>query len=158
MVGSGSRSSAFAFPGSLGRVCRAAFVAVAVALAALVPASVGTSATRGLVAAYGFEAGSGTTAADESGSGNVGKIVNATWVHSGAYGNALSFNGSNAAVAVADSASLHFRHAMTLEAWVKPSAVSGAWRDVVYKGGDAYYLEATSTSAGLPAGGGVFNG
>jgi hypothetical protein len=111
-----------------------------------------------LVAAYGFEAGSGATAADASGSGNVGKIVNATWVHSGAYGNALSFNGSNAAVIVPDSASLHLRHAMTLEAWVKPSAVSSVWRDVVYKGGDAYYLEATSPSGGFPAGGGVFNG
>jgi uncharacterized protein DUF4038/concanavalin A-like lectin/glucanase superfamily protein/collagenase-like protein with putative collagen-binding domain len=47
---------------------------------------------------------------------------------------------------------------MTLEAWVKPSAVSAAWRDVVYKPDDSYFLEATSTQGGAPAAGGVFTG
>src|SRR5262249_53074169 len=47
---------------------------------------------------------------------------------------------------------------MTLEAWVKPTAVSGAWRDVIYKGNDNYYLEATSPSGSRPAGGGVVGG
>jgi hypothetical protein len=47
---------------------------------------------------------------------------------------------------------------MTLEAWVKPSAVSAAWRDVVYKPDDNYVLEATSTQSGAPAAGGVFTG
>ncbi len=42
---------------------------------------------------------------------------------------------------------------MTLEAWVFPTAVSSAWRDVVYKGNDNYYLMATSSNAGRPAGG-----
>src|SRR5262249_8920225 len=32
-----------------------------------------------LVAAYGFEEGSGTTTADSSGKGNTGTLVNATW-------------------------------------------------------------------------------
>ena len=36
--------------------------------------------------------------------------------------------------------------AMTLAAWVKPSTVTSAWRDVIYKGNDNYYLEATSTN------------
>ena len=35
--------------------------------------------------------------------------------------------------------------AMTLEAWVYPTTVTSAWRDVVYKGDDNYYLMATST-------------
>ena len=39
---------------------------------------------------------------------------------------------------------------MTLEAWVNPSTVNGNWRDVVYKGNDNYYLEATSTNASRP--------
>ena len=30
---------------------------------------------------------------------------------------------------------------MTLEAWVRPAVVSNAWRDVIYKGDDNYYLE-----------------
>ena len=43
---------------------------------------------------------------------------------------------------------------MTLEAWVNPSAVSSAWRDVIYKGNDNYWLEATSeNSGGMPAAG-----
>src|SRR2546423_14932739 len=43
---------------------------------------------------------------------------------------------------------------MTLEAWVSPSNVSNAWRDVIYKGGnDNYILEGTTTNAGAPAGG-----
>ena len=51
---------------------------------------------------------------------------------------------------------------MTLEAWVNPSIVNGAWRDVIYKGNDNYYLEATSNNAtkpdaGLIAGGSYAN-
>ena len=34
---------------------------------------------------------------------------------------------------------------MTLEAWVNPTALTGIWRDVIYKGNDNYYLEADST-------------
>ncbi len=47
---------------------------------------------------------------------------------------------------------------MTLEAWVNPSTVSSAWRDVIYKGNDNYYLEGTSTTSSRPAGGGTFGG
>ena len=32
---------------------------------------------------------------------------------------------------------------MTLEAWVNPDATTSKWRDVIYKGNDNYYLEAT---------------
>ena len=59
---------------------------------------------------------------------------------------------------VDDSPSLHLKHGMTLEAWVKPSAISDAWRDVVSKGDDNYFLTATSTSGGVPAAGGAFPG
>src|SRR5262249_16892188 len=38
-----------------------------------------------------------------------------------------------------------------LEAWVYPTAISNAWRDVIEKGNDNYYLEATSQfGAGAP--------
>lgn len=127
-------------------------------MAGLIPASTAAWAPRGLVAAYGFEEGSGPQVADASGYGNGGTIANATWVDSGAYGGALSFNGSDAVVTVDDSPSLHLRRAMTLEAWVKPSTIGGDWRDVVYRGNDAYYLEASSQADGLPMGGGSFNG
>src|SRR3954447_12955586 len=69
----------------------------------------------GLVAAYGFEAGSGTAAVDSSANGTTGTISTATWTSTGKFGNALSFNGTSARVNVPDSASLHLATAMTLE-------------------------------------------
>ncbi len=54
----------------------------------------------GLVAAYGFDEGSGATALDSSGNNNNGTITNATWTASGKFGSALNFNGSNAWVTV----------------------------------------------------------
>ena len=100
--------------------------------------------STGLVAAYNFNAGSGAVLADVSGNGNNGTITNATWTTSGKYGDALVFNGTNALVTIPDSTSLNLTTGMTLEAWVNPSTVSSAWRDVIYKGNDNYWLEATS--------------
>src|SRR5262249_56330575 len=49
--------------------------------------------------------------------------------------------------------------AMRIEAWVNPSSVTSVWRDVIYKGNDNYYLEATSCcGTGGPAAGGTFGG
>ena len=111
-----------------------------------------------LVAAYGFNEGSGTVVSDASGNGNSGTINGATWTTSGKYGNALSFNGSNALVTVNNAPSLQLTSAMTLEAWVYPTNVNSAWRDVIYKGNDNYYLEGTSTNSSRPAAGAIFGG
>ena len=110
----------------------------------------------GLVAAYSFDEGAGTTVGDASGAGNTGTLVNATWTATGKYGKALVFNGTSARVTVNDAVSLRLTTAMTLEAWVNPSTVTGAWRDVIYKGNDNYYLEGTSSPNGAPAAGGTF--
>ncbi|HKW31117.1 MAG TPA: LamG-like jellyroll fold domain-containing protein [Verrucomicrobiae bacterium] len=111
----------------------------------------------GLVAAYSFDEGSGTTVFDASGNGNNGIIGGASWTTSGKYGNALVFDGVSTLVTINNSASLQLGTAMTLEAWVNPSVVSGAWRDVIYKGVDNYYLEGTSPGTGnVPAMGGTF--
>ncbi|HEY2434211.1 MAG TPA: LamG-like jellyroll fold domain-containing protein [Vicinamibacterales bacterium] len=116
-------------------------------------AAVTTTATvPELVAAYSFNDGSGSTALDSSGTGNTATIGSATWSTAGKFGGALSFSGS-ARVVVPDSPSLHLSTALTLEAWVNPTAVSSAWRDVVYKGNDNYYLEATTDSGGRPGAG-----
>jgi hypothetical protein len=61
-------------------------------------------------------------------------------------------------VNIANSASLQLSGGMTLEAWVDAARVTSAWRDVIYKANDNYYLEATSDNAGLPAGGGIMGG
>jgi glucose/arabinose dehydrogenase/chitodextrinase len=134
----------------------------AVALAAL---SVGLPASASLaqsapvpVAAYSFNEGTGTTVADASGTGNGGTIGSATWTGAGKYGGALSFNGTNAKVTIADAPSLRLTSAMTLEAWVNPTAIPNAWRDLLYKGDDNYYLSASSTTSSRPAAGGIFSG
>jgi hypothetical protein len=107
----------------------------------------------GLVAAYGFNEGSGTTVTDSSGRGNNGTISAATWTTAGHSGNALSFNGTNSWVTVNDAASLDLTTGMTVEAWVKLTTVSG-WRAVIIKettGGLAYGLYA-NTNLNRPAG------
>jgi hypothetical protein len=104
----------------------------------------------GLVAAYSFDEGTGSTTADASGKGNTGTIANATWTSEGKYGKALAFNGINALVTIQDSVSLHLRTGMTLEAWVNPSGTSSVFEDVVYKATDNYYLAASSTTSGPP--------
>jgi dihydrofolate reductase/chitodextrinase len=118
-------------------------------------ASATTSAVSGnpnLVAAYSFNEGSGTTVADSSGNNNTGTLVSATWSTAGKFGNALSFNGTNARVNIPDAASLHLTAGFTLEAWVNPSSAPSGWRDIVYKPNDNYFLEA-STNTNLPGGG-----
>ncbi len=112
----------------------------------------------GLVAAYGFDAGSGTSVTDQSGNGNNGTVANTTWAATGKFGKALQFNGTSSLVTIPDAASLHLTSAMTLEAWVDPSTVNGNWRDVIYKGNDNYYLEATSSNASKPDGGLIAGG
>jgi len=116
------------------------------------------ASASGLVAAYSFDEGSGTTTADASGTGNTGTLSGATWTTAGKYGGALVFNGTGARVNVPNSTSLQLTTGMTLEAWVNPATVSSAWRDVIYKGSDNYYLEGTSDNAGRAAGGGTFGG
>ena len=103
------------------------------------------------VAAYGFDAGSGTTAADQSGNGNTGTIANATWATNGRFGKALSFNGTNAAVTVPDSSSLDLTSGMTLEGWVNPNA-GGDFRTMVVKErpGDLVYGLYSSSDTNRP--------
>ncbi|HET9674929.1 MAG TPA: LamG-like jellyroll fold domain-containing protein [Gaiellaceae bacterium] len=88
--------------------------------------------SAGLVAAYSFDAGSGSTLADLSGTGNNGAISGATWSTQGRYGGALSFDGVNDLVTIADAPSLDLTTGMTLEAWARPTTVTN-WRTVLLK-------------------------
>jgi hypothetical protein len=107
----------------------------------------------GAVLALSFNEAAGTTAIDESAYANNGTIAGASRVAGQAgYGSALSFDGSNDWVTVADSASLDLTNGMTIEAWVKPSAING-WETVVLKergaGNMAYALYAADGTVAL---------
>jgi RHS repeat-associated protein len=114
----------------------------------------GGSVPNGMVAAYGFEEGTGLTVADSSGTGNNGTISGAAWTTSGKYGNALSFDGTNDAVSVPDANSLDLTNAMTLSAWVKVDSTYGRFQDLIFKernGNDgSYSLEADSNVSSRP--------
>jgi fibronectin type 3 domain-containing protein len=117
-------------------------------LAALLPILWGPAqadaALPGLVAAYSFDDGSGTTVGDVTGKGHTGTISGATWSAAGKNGGALSFDGTNDWVTVADANDLDLTTGMTLEAWVRPTTLAGAWRTLIFKEGGplAYSLYA----------------
>jgi hypothetical protein len=108
----------------------------------------------GLVAAYSVDRGSGTMLNDLSGRGNNGTISGATWTTAGKFGGALSFDGVNDLVTVADSNSLDLTSGMTLEAWVSPSVLRGAWRTVLLKeqSGQLVYALYANTNGNRPSG------
>lgn len=93
----------------------------------------------GLVAAYAFEEGTGTTAIDSSGQGNTGTFNNGVQRVAGKFGNGVAFDGFDDYIFVANSASLNPTTGMTITAWVKDIS-SGSM--VVSKGatGDQYHL------------------
>jgi len=75
-------------------------------------------ALLGPVAAYSFNEGSGTTAADASGNNLTGTLVNnPTWVTTGKYDNALSFDGTNDYVALGNLDITG--SALTISGWFK---------------------------------------
>jgi hypothetical protein len=107
----------------------------------------------GLVLALSFDEATGTTATDASGHANHGTIAGAIRVPAQTgFGSALSFDGSNDMVTVADSASLDLATGLTVEAWVKPAAITG-WETVVLKergtGNMAYALYAADGTTAL---------
>src|SRR5207342_3553619 len=99
------------------------------------------------------------TAADASGNGNTGTLSNTVWTPQGKYGSALEFNGTNSLVAIPASSTLNVSSAMTLEAWVYPTAAQSGWRTIMQRETDAYFLNASNDTGALrPSGGATFNG
>jgi flagellin-like protein len=87
-----------------------------------------------LVGYWKFDEGTGTTAADSSGNGNDGTLVNGpTWID-GKYGKALTFDGVNDYVLVPKYGSNFFGSGpFTIEAWINANNVS-SYRPVVCSG------------------------
>jgi Concanavalin A-like lectin/glucanases superfamily len=106
------------------------------------------------VAAYSFDEGSGVTVKDSAGN-HTGTISGASWASVGKYDAALSFDGVNDLVSIADASDLDFTGSFTLEAWVNPTSTSASL-PIISKGETAggnsgYALSARYTSA-PPAG------
>ena len=57
---------------------------------------------------------------------------------------------------IPDAASLHLTTAMTLEAWVQPTAAANGWQDILSKTGN-FFLESSSSPGNTPVGGGIVN-
>jgi hypothetical protein len=115
--------------------------------------------TGGLVAAWGFNEGTGTTTRDASANGNTGTLVNGPTWSTGKTGGALLFDGSNDRVRVSDSNSLDLKTAATFEAWIFPTAAPSGWRTILQKEVDAYFFTASGGGNGdRPTSGGTFNG
>src|SRR5688572_21747676 len=137
------------------RPTRTLFVAVLMLALSPMPWPVPHTVTAApvLVAAYSFNEGSGTTLNDLSGNGHNGTLANGpTWTAAGKHGGALTFDGSNDIVNIADSAALDLTTGMTIEAWVRPT-VGSNWRTIVMKerpGHMAYGLY-SNTSGNRPA-------
>jgi alpha-mannosidase len=88
----------------------------------------------GLVVAYAFQAGTGTSAVDGSGHNNHGTLTNGPiWTSAGKYGNAISFDGTDDHVVAADSPSADLGATGTIAAWVKFTSLN-RWHGIVAKG------------------------
>ena len=95
----------------------------------ILPADPGVA---GLIAAYGFNEGGGSVAGDASGRKHPGAIAGAKHVDEGRFGRALMFDGKGDWVTVAHAADLDLRNALTIEAWVNPTKLSG-WNTIALK-------------------------
>jgi RHS repeat-associated protein len=127
----GSRCSTDAIGGrraSLSLVARAALIIVASCSPESDPAppqAIQRPALAGLVAAYGFEEASGTTATDSSGNNFTGTLSGPTRVD-GYFGKALQFDGVDDLVTVPDANALDLSTGMTISAWVSRETTTGA--------------------------------
>ena len=111
----------------------------------------------GLVAAYGFEEGTGAVSADASGNNLTATISGATWAR-GKFGNALKFNGYSDWVTIADAAPLHLTSGMTLSAWVHPIDPIPSWSMIVLKETSNHFSYALYASASQGPGGYILSG
>ena len=100
------------------------------------PVSVTVSNTQlaGLVAAYSFDEGTGTTANNSSGQANTATLINGVaWV-AGQHGNALSLDGVNDYISIPNSTSTNISgNAITLSMWINPQPLAGGNSVVIGK-------------------------
>jgi hypothetical protein len=110
-----------------------------------------------LVLALPLDEGTGSTAVDVSGQNNNAlRVGGASWDNAGKYGKAIMFDGSGS-LNVPYTPSLALAPAMTLEAWIYPTAASSGFTTAIRQ--DRYFLYGSSDPgycsalAGAPLGG-----
>ena len=87
--------------------------------------TVAPAAPTGLMVAWGFNEGAGTSAADSSGNNNTATLLNGLTWGTGKYGSGLSFDGANDYLSAPNSPSLDITGTgLTLSTWLKPSTAS----------------------------------
>ncbi|MFL5897566.1 MAG: LamG-like jellyroll fold domain-containing protein [Solirubrobacterales bacterium] len=109
----------------------------------------------GPVAAYPFDQGEGTTAADTTGNEHDASLEGgAEWTERGKYGSALHFDGADDCLTVEDSPDLQLREEFTLETWVKPEGKGEAewlqsrWMSPAVSSDATYFFEKDGREAG----------
>ncbi|MCK1597287.1 LamG-like jellyroll fold domain-containing protein [Bradyrhizobium sp. 164] len=96
--------------------------------------TVSNTQTPGLVAAYSFDEGSGTTAGDSSGQSNLATLNNGVAWIAGKNGRAASFDGVNDFISIPNSASTNISgNALTLSMWINPQALASGDSVVIGK-------------------------
>lgn len=108
---------------------------------------------QSLVGYWSLNEGTGLSALDSSTYGNNATLKNGViWTTAGKFGKALQFDGINDYVSVLDSNSLDLTNALTVEAWVYPTAFSSYPRIISKESGSyayPYVLEVVSNKATL---------
>jgi glucose/arabinose dehydrogenase len=99
-----------------------------------VTVTVSNTQTAGLVAAYSFDEGAGTTAKDSSGQGNAATLVNGVGWVTGQHNKAVSFDGVNDYITIPNSTSTNISgNALTLSMWINPQPLSSGDSVVIGK-------------------------
>ena len=91
----------------------------------------------GPVGQWNLDETSGTSAADASGNGNTGTLVNGPVWTAGLNGNALDLDGVNDYVNVTSSGTVNLTKNLTLAAWIRPDSATGTTRTIIGKVTDA---------------------
>jgi chitodextrinase len=105
----------------------AAIFVVSALVSALVATPVAAQTDTTLKAAFAFDENAGTASSDLSGNGHAATLVNGTAWSTGKYGSALSFDGSDDSVSVADGSTINLGTAdFTITMWVKRNALGGS--------------------------------
>jgi hypothetical protein len=125
-----------------------------------VTVTVSNTGQSGLVAAYGMEAGAGTTLLDSSPSNNTANLTDGAWTTAGRYDNAVTFNGTTSRAR--STSNVTTTTTWTMEAWVNNPGnqayetvlTAGTSRDLYLSNGVlSFYSDVISTSFGtVPTG------